>query len=264
MQSAKHLLLHCRHNSPRLLWSAHQCFLLVWKILEALPQILLQDSGVIIPRWPRPLVNMVFKLEIFKIWCVSHIECICHNKLLELLVRSQTHAWVCIAWKEALDQFGQMNLMCHTAVLPSQRRCLRWHAWLGRVLSSVVLVLRFQFSGASNLQADPSVSLLHQTIDTHSADPCAINMLKKKPTQLVMLNILACVGSLRQLQLRVVLPWVAPWVCCYKLTESSLMFRLSNANTAAVAAGEKMREKMAGSLAAMKNINIGFNRHPKW
>ena len=61
--------------------------------------------------------------------------------------------------------------------------------------------------------------------------------------------------------------WVALCRFIYKaLTPVHILtsFRLSNANTGAVAAGEKMREKMAGSLAAMRNVNIGFNRHPKW
>ena len=34
----------------------------------------------------------------------------------------------------------------------------------------------------------------------------------------------------------------------------------ANTRASAAAAGEKMRERMAGSLAAMKNLNIGFNR----
>ena len=40
---------------------------------------------------------------------------------------------------------------------------------------------------------------------------------------------------------------------------SMLPYRFSS-NMSAAAAGEKMREKMAGSFAAMKNLNIGFNR----
>lgn len=32
------------------------------------------------------------------------------------------------------------------------------------------------------------------------------------------------------------------------------------ARSSAAAAGEKMRETMAGSLAAMKNLNLGFSR----
>lgn len=37
----------------------------------------------------------------------------------------------------------------------------------------------------------------------------------------------------------------------------------TSASAAAAAAGEKMREKMAGSFAAMKNLNIGFSRQNK-
>ena len=33
------------------------------------------------------------------------------------------------------------------------------------------------------------------------------------------------------------------------------------ARSSAAAAGEKMRETMAGSLAAMKNLNLGFSRN---
>ena len=35
------------------------------------------------------------------------------------------------------------------------------------------------------------------------------------------------------------------------------------ARSSAAAAGEKMRETMAGSLAAMKNLNLGFSRNPR-
>ncbi len=35
----------------------------------------------------------------------------------------------------------------------------------------------------------------------------------------------------------------------------------ASARSSAAAAGEKMRETMAGSLAAMKNLNLGFTRN---
>ena len=37
----------------------------------------------------------------------------------------------------------------------------------------------------------------------------------------------------------------------------------ASARSSAAAAGEKMRETMAGSLAAMKNLNLGFSRNTR-